>query len=331
MNFLSRLVSLTSEWFAELWRGWDRFWFTPAAPQTLGLLRILSGSMLLYTHLIWSLNLMAFLGPQSWVSKEVIHQIYRDSYAQSYLFYIESPTALWILHGAALIVFAAFTVGFYTRVTSILAVIITLSYCHRLAGALFGLDQINAMLAMYLAIGPAGAAYSLDAWLAARKSGRRDPEPRVSTNIAVRLIQLHMCIIYLFGGIGKMRGELWWDGSAVWFAIANYEYQSFDMTWLVRYPFVIALLTHATVFWETFYPFLVWPRLTRPIALGMAVLVHAGIALFLGMPTFGLVMIFGNIAFIAPETVSGLVECVRGRMVPAATKVSSRKTTAALC
>lgn len=331
MNPVKHLVRLTSEWLAQLWNSWDRFWFTPAAPQTLGLLRILAGGMLFYTHLVWSLDLMAFLGPHSWVSKDVIHQIYRDSHAFSYLWYIESPTLLWLLHIAALVVFAALTLGIYTRVASILAVIATLSYCHRLAGSLFGLDQINAMFALYLAVGSSEAAYSLDSWIAARKVGRSAPRPSVRTNIAVRLIQLHMCIIYLFGGIGKMRGELWWDGSAVWFAIANYEYQSLDITWLVHYPFVIALLTHATVFWETFYPFLVWPHLTRPIALGMAVLVHAGIAIFLGMPTFGLVMIFGNIAFVAPETVAGIVGCVRERMLPSAAKASIRKAPAALC
>ena len=42
---------------------WDRFWFTPAAPQSLALIRILAGAMLFYTHLVWSLDLVAFLGP----------------------------------------------------------------------------------------------------------------------------------------------------------------------------------------------------------------------------------------------------------------------------
>jgi hypothetical protein len=126
-----------------------------------------------------------------------------------------------------------------------------------------------------------------------------------------------MCVIYLFGGIGKMRGELWWDGSASWFALSNLEYQSVDMTWLVQYPFLLAFATHITVFWETFYPFLVWSRLTRPIALAVAVVVHGGIALFLGMPTFGIAMLIGNIAFLAPETVAAVVSAFRRERVPA--------------
>ena len=115
-----------------------------------------------------------------------------------------------------------------------------------------------------------------------------------------------MCVIYLFGGIGKLRGVAWWDGSAVWMSVANYEYQSLDMTWLAHFPILIALMTHVTVLWETFYCVLVWNRITRPIMLALAVAVHGGIALFLGMITFGLAMIYGNMAFIQPATVESL-------------------------
>ena len=80
------------------------------------------------------------------------------------------------------------------------------------------------------------------------------------------------------------------------------------MTWMVRYPMLIALITHATVFWETFYCVLIWPRWTRPLMLIMAVFVHGGIALFLGMPTFGTAMLIGNLAFISPKTIDGMVQ-----------------------
>jgi len=158
-------------------------------------------------------------------------------------------------------------------------------------------------------LGNAGAVYSLDAWHASRRgdSNFSLTQPAIANNIATRLLQVHMCVIYLFGGISKMRGETWWDGSALWFAFASLEYQSLDMTWMVKHRWLLALLTHITVFWEAFYCFLVWPKLTRPIVLAMAVLVHAGIGLCLGMKTFGLVMIIGNMAFLSPELVRDAV------------------------
>jgi hypothetical protein len=318
------LLKASSDWWGDLVRAWDEFWFKPALPHTLALVRICGGAMLLYTHAVWSLNLNAFLGPTSWLNAKTAALLNQDAeghnYAWSYLYYVDSPALLWMLHIAALVIFAMLTVGLFTRVTCVLAWIITIAYCNRLTGTLFGLDQMNAFIATYLMVGDSGGVWSLDRWMATRRGGSGilpllapKAGPSILTNVATRLLQIHMCVIYLFGGIAKMRGETWWDGSALWYAFAQLEYQSLDMTWLIRYRWLLALLTHLTVFWETFYCFLIWPKLTRPVCLAMAVGVHLGIAICLGMKTFGLVMIIGNLAFVSPETVRDVVGWVCGR------------------
>lgn len=308
---MNPLIAATKAWCGTVAHAWDRFWFTPAQPHTLALIRILGGGMILYTHLVWTINLEAFLGPHGWLPRgatAILNQTPEGSiYAWSYLAWVDSPALLWTLHIAALVVMTMLVAGLWTRVTSILTFIITLSYCHRLPMAMFGLDQINALIAMYLMLGRSGDVWSIDRWLATR-GGRTVPvQPSIGTNIAIRLIQLHMCIIYLFGGIGKMKGVTWWDGSATWFSFTILEYQSLDMLWTVHYPAVLSLMTHITVFWETFYCFLVWNKITRPICLALAVAVHGGIALFLGMKTFGLMMIIANMAFLSPEFVHAVV------------------------
>jgi len=313
---VSRLFSSVKRWPSDVWNGWSRFWFTPTDPATLSLIRLLGGSMLFYTHLVWSLELEAFFGPNSWISHDGAGGL-RDagSYAWSYFWWIDSPTVLWAAHIAALIVFAMLALGLFTRVVSVLAFIATLSYAGRVPGALFGLDQINLLLAMYLMLGPSGAYYSLDRFLRRRRlGGAADvPAPSVSANIAIRLIQLHMCIIYLFAGMSKLTGETWWNGTAMWLAMANLEYQSLDMTWLSRWPRLINFMTHLTVFWELYYCALIWPRRLRPIMLLLAVPLHLGIALCLGMVTFGLVMLIANLAFVPPWVVHAVLDWRAGQ------------------
>jgi hypothetical protein len=136
-------------------------------------------------------------------------------------------------------------------------------------------------------------------------------------NIAIRLIQCHMCLVYLFAGLGKLLGPSWWAGTALWGAFANLEYQTLDMTWVAWHPLVVNLITQTILVWEISYIALVWPRLTRPLALAMSVPLHLGIAVCMGMITFGLIMLVGNLAFVPAAMVRGGVERLCGR-TPAA-------------
>ena len=322
------ILRLTTDYFCELYGatidGWNRFWFTPADPATLGLIRLLAGAMIFYTHLVWTLDLEGFMGPQSRISPAFARGFHNSDWAWSHLFWIESPAVLWTVHILALIALAMFMLGLFTRITSVLALLIVVAYAHRVPGALFGLDQINGLLALYLMIGPSGAAYSLDNLL--RRRGTRDegrgtrdadfraPHPAplaprfTSANIAIRLIQVHMCIVYLFAGFGKLLGESWWAGTAMWGALGNYEYQSLDMTWLAAWPLVINFLSHLTIVWECSYCVFVWPRLTRSIVIALAVPLHLGIAFCMGMITFGLIMLVGNLAFVSPNLVRAVID-----------------------
>lgn len=305
---MNREVDYGRQWFADVVAGWNRFWFEPTDPATLGMIRICAGAMLLYTHLVWGLDLTTFFGAHGWLSPSAVSSVQEGSFTWSYLWWFESSWALWTVHVAALVVFAMLTVGLFTRVVAVLAWLAAMSYVGRATGALFGLDQINVMLAMYLAVGPSGDAFSVDRWLKERRAGGPLPvRPSWTANLAIRLIQLHMCVIYLFAGMAKLTGMAWWDGTAMWMAFGNLEYQSLDMTWMADWPRLMNLLTHVTIFWETFYVALIWPRLTRPVMLALAVPLHMGIAVCLGMMTFGLIMLVGNMAFVPPWVIRAMV------------------------
>jgi len=314
----------TRGYVAETWQAWNRFWFAPKDPATLSLIRLLAGSLLFYTHLVWSFDLQAFLGPEGWLPVEylrTIHTIPGETAAQgsvwSLFFWIKTPWLLWSVHLFALLVFFCLMIGLFSRIAAPLAFLLAVSYAHRISpGAFFGLDKVNCMLAMYLLLGPCGACYSLDSLRRRRRGNNESVRPSTSANLAIRLIQTHLCIIYLFSGLAKLAGENWQAGTAVWWALANQEYQSIDMTWLASWttvgPILIALATHATIFWELFYCCLIWNRITGPLMLWMAVAIHTGIGLFMGMITFALAMLYANLAFLKPATVRRWVDPLAG-------------------
>ena len=303
--------NIVLNWMSEVLQSWDQFWFAARLPHTLAVIRIACGAMLVYVHLIWAIFATDFMGSNGWIDNVTIQKLHDGNVgivgAWSWLWYIESPTLLRLHEFLAIIFSAAMMVGVATRVATPLAWFFTLMTCQRMTGALFGLDQVLVMLCMYLMIAPCGSVLSVDALMPEKAWAGGSRQPSIWNNIATRLLQLHLCVIYIFGGLSKMRGDMWFEGSAMWYTLVNYEYQSMDMTWVGRYPFIIASLTAFTIFWETFYCALVWPRITRPIALAAAFFVHCGIALVLGMVTFGTSMIIVNFAFIEPEFIKRLL------------------------
>jgi len=310
------IISDSRSYLAEAWQAWNRFWFTPTDPTTLCFIRVLAGAMLFYTHLVWSLDLQAFVGPDGWLPVDFIRDLQGHQWSVwSVFFWIQEPWQLWCVHIFAVLVFFCLMLGLFSRTTSILGFLLAVSYAHRVSpGAFFGLDKINCMFALYLMLGPCGARYSLDRIRRLRRGNNSPVVPSVSANLAIRLIQLHLCIIYLFSGLAKMGGENWLAGTAVWWAVANPEYQSIDMTWIAGWPVLVALATHLTVFWELFYCCLIWNRFFRSIMLWIAVAIHLGIAMFMGMITFGLAMLFANISFLEPATIRRWVDPIAGRI-----------------
>ena len=307
-----------SSFFASL----REFFFRPNSAHTLAVMRIATGCMIAYIHIIWMLNLESFMGPFALINNETWQAIHRGQIPDTkwtYLAYTESMSLIWCHEIFACLAGLLLAAGFLTRTFSLLAWFMTLMTVHRMTGMLFGLDQITVMVAMYLCVGRPGSVWSVDHWLQNRyptafenhlwlrrvsgalilECGTGTPDCWSNT-FATRLIQLHLCVIYLFGGLGKLRGEMWWDGSAMWYSIAAYEYQSLDMTWTGHFPMLCSIATHVTLFWEVSYCAIVWPKWTRPLTLILALFVHGGIALFLGMFTFGFMMLVANFAFVSP-------------------------------
>lgn len=302
--------------FEHAWKAWNRFWFRPYSAHTLAAIRIATGLMLAYVHAIWLYDITAFMGPDAWIDGETIRSLHSQRSKWSYLWYIQSVPLLSLHQVVAILASLAMAIGMGTRLVIPLVWFMTLMVCHRMTGLLFGLDQVVMMLSMYLMVSLCGAEWSWDAWWRDRTKRPTSflfpaSRPDSWNTIATRLMQLHLCVVYLFGGVSKLRGDMWWDGSALWFAAASYEYQSLDLTWIGRYPTMTAFLTHITLFWETFYIATVWPKATRPWTLAMALMVHLGIAMFLGMITFGSMMIVANAAFIDPETTRRTSQVVR--------------------
>jgi hypothetical protein len=156
----------------------------------------------------------------------------------------------------------------------------------------YGVETFAHIGLFYLIWMPASERWSMDA--SAGRTGQR----RVSgaARLSIRILQIHLCIIYLNSGIAKMMGTDWWNGEAIWRAVAQPGYSQFNMNWMAYAPWLSLLLGWFVLIVETGYPVFIWPRRTRPYWLLAILALHAGIGLFMGLWLFALVAMIFNLA-----------------------------------
>ena len=302
-------AALTADADGPRGAAWDRFFFTPADPTPLGLLRIATGILLLWSFGCVGLDLRGFLGSDGWVDPDLLRFFVRESDHWDWSLWLAVPDRLlWPAWGLAMLVLLSFTLGFASRTTAVLAWGITVSTARRIPPALFGFDQMVSLWVFYLAVcGASGQALSLDRAIALRRGRwrradlRDAPPPTVAANLGLRLVQVHLCLIYASAGLAKFQGRSWWDGSALIKLLANGEFRPFDLTWVFAWSgseYLLNLATHVALYVEVLYPALVWPRATRRWMVLAALLMHAGIALTLGLTEFSAAMAAANLAFL---------------------------------
>jgi hypothetical protein len=297
---------------------WDQFWFTPADVAALAAIRVCTGLVLFYTYATIAPDVLNYLGPHAWVDSATVDQFRRPAgpgeapapawWGQSVWFYLDSPSAVVLIYAAFLAAIVCFTLGLFTRLANVAVWAGHLSFIHRAFVGWCGMDTVLAMLTFYLLFAPSGAAFSLDR----RRSRAAVPQSSWSANVALRLIQLHICVIYLCAGLSKLRGNRWWDGTAVWLTMNLHEYALLDFTWLGHFGDDVCLLLSnvgvlATLGFEIGFTFLVWNSKARPALLWLAVFLHAGIGLFMGMGAFGAAMLTGCVAFVDPSQIRTIV------------------------
>jgi hypothetical protein len=285
---------------------WHRFFFTPADPTPLGLIRILVGLLSTWSLLTIGLDLRANLGSDGWVSPDALRSFWHDwqDAPPVWSLWLHVPDRfLGVAWVASLVILIIFTLGLASRLTAVLAWAIMVSTSRRVPVLYFGFDQALLGWLLYLAVtGTSGQALSLDRVLSRRRArghlSRREPTPTVSANLALRLIQLSLCQIYAVAGLAKLQGKVWWTGEAALMIVLAPEYRVHDLVWMAAYPRFLNLLTHGTVALEILYPVLVWVRVLRPLVVLCMILLHVGIDLTLGLTEFSLAMIAGNLAFV---------------------------------
>lgn len=327
-------------YFSELGRtvseSWNRFWFTASDAYSLSVMRILTGILAVVYHFSFTADLVRWFGPSGILTIETAKRFTENprfnTYYFSYLNFVDAPAALWLVHFIGLVILLMFLAGAFTRVTSVLSLIVVLSYMHRAPMLAGQMEPVLTMLLFYLCFAPAGRHLSLDSLLRRRKlagqasiSPDKDASngPSVWANISLRAMQIHCVGFYFVIALTKFRWTGWWNGDAIWGLLAYSESRLIDLTFLHDAEYLLDFWTHLILLFELLFPVLVWNRTLRPLMLGIAVLMWTSMALVTGLVSYSLIMIVASLAFVPADAWRALIGNVITRKSSAAGRDAS--------
>jgi hypothetical protein len=190
--------------------------------------------------------------------------------------------------------------GFLSRAAAIAAWILHLGARSSGGFITYGVDQFMTIGLFYLAIAPMPDRYAVDYFLWRKRSV--DPH---RAGFQLRILQLHLCLIYFFGGLTKSLGAGWWDGTSMWRALTRPPFNLIDSRILLHWSYLLPAAGVLICLLELGYPLFIWIKFTRGVWFVAVVTMHMAIAALMGLYLFALVMVILNVAAFGMEFLFG--------------------------
>jgi hypothetical protein len=270
----------------------------PHSPAPLGIFRITIAGFLLLQAVVWRPDWQAFMGPEGWLQWEISHALTEEWTPHLERVYsLLSPSGLsaerfvtlffwcYVIAGIGLLV------GWRTRVWAIITWLLHYILMSTLRTFTYGVDIFLHIARFYMMFMPVAKAYSLDAW-----QGRVSPRPTWGVTLSLRVLQIHLCFVYLSAGFEKALSPDWWNGNVIWRSLVQPDFRQFDFTWLAHYSWIAVMLGWSTIIIETGYCLAMWIPRARVFWLAGIISLHLGIGVFLGLRFFGLIMILLSVS-----------------------------------
>ena len=288
-------------------------WFIADRHSSYGIavMRIASGAFLLGWLLV---NLP--IASRIWGPGSAYWQPYREILGYDGIFGAlqhAGPVPFWLWYVATIALALAFTLGWRTRIVTPLLFIFYTTLNGQNTPISDGGNYFIRIMLIYLILMDVSRRWSLDARRRARQGSPETQTGSVLHNIGLCLVVAQICTVYLEAGLYKVQGTLWQNGTAVYYPLQSVAYGIFpplaDLLTYFALPVFIA--TYVTVLAQIAFPFLLFHRITRRIALLALLGMHLSIAVVMGLPFFSGIMASADAVLVSGATWVAIVGWLR--------------------
>jgi len=212
---------------------------------------------------------------------------------------LAEETTLRLASGCLLVSGFCLLIGFLSRPAAIIAWLLHLAARGSSGWSTYGMDTFMTIGLFYLLISPLPDRSSIDGLLWNKK-----PANPHRSGFHLRVLQLHLCVIYFFGGLTKCLGTGWWNGASMWRSLIRSPFNIISPDFLLKWSYLLPFVGICICLLEIGYPILVWPKRIRKIWVPCILAMHAAIGLTMGLYLFALIMIVLNVAAFGADSIS---------------------------
>lgn len=282
----------------------NNLFFKPESANTLAFFRIAISAFALVQLFVLLPDWMWLYGPEGLLPWQISEALNTNN-TPSLLFvsehlHISASATVYIVTSIYFLSLVGLLIGFKTRLMGVLAWLMHIILNTTGHFTAYGVETFLHIALFYCAVLPVGCCKSIDA------IKKTNQVPSYLITLSVRLIQLHLCIMYLACGIEKSLGAQWWNGEAVWIALQQDQFHQVNTGWMAQLSFIPKLFGWGTLFIETLYPVAIFFKRTKKFWLISIISMHAFIAVFLGLQLFGALMILLNLTAFGNHCFNGL-------------------------
>ena len=275
--------------------------FTPPSPYPLAAFRICLGLCVCATLLLLRADWTAWFGAHGWITLDTMEKA-EDGFRLNVFAFLPQDdlwvhAVYWIFLGASV----AFTLGFWSRFSSVLVFLGLNSLNQRMPLILHGGDTFLRSAAFFLMFSRSGAAWSLDSLSRRRRSTSKQGGTVMVPPWPQCLIQFQLAIVYLASFLWKAKGKTWWNGSAMFYVLNLHEIQRFPVPGFFHLAWMMHLESWMAMAFEFLFPLLVWFKPFRLPLLLAGLMFHLSLEYALNIPMFQWDILSGYVLFLGPE------------------------------
>ena len=294
--------------FETISKAWNKFFFEERPVEGMALFRIIWGLILMVNLYYYIGSVEDFYGPQAILSFKTVQQMFPYPHLNILNYFSPTLESVYLLLGFYFLALLGVIVGFYTRTSLIISLICLVSLHHRNIWLLSSADFLLRLITLYLVFSPAGYALSLDKYF---NRNSKKYQSGLHAPWVQRLIQIQLSVVYVWTAWHKVKGDAWFDGSAVYYATRLQDFYNFSIPYFMDSKWFLMFMTWSTLALEFGLGTLVWIKELRKPVIISGIIFHLGIEYTMSIPYFEIIMVALLILFFTPEELRKFVQSTK--------------------